>query len=188
MTVRRDSIDHFFHHDYLLDKRVILVADSNEDGVDDQMANRFLKAITILEHANHDPITIMLKSQGGCIFNGAAIYDAIALSPCHVTIKVYGCAMSMGSTILQAGDERIMTPSSVLMMHDGTFGHEDTPLSFENWAVACKKLRQEMYKIFASRTGKTVRYWEKKCQSDYILTPAEALKEGLIDRIAEPTA
>ena len=184
MTVRRDNIDHFFQYDYLLDKRVILVADSSEDGVDDMMANRFLKAMTILENANKDPITIMLKSQGGCIFNGAAIYDMIALSPCHSTVIVYGAAMSMGAIILQAADERVMMPSSLFMMHDGTFSSEDSTRTFENWATVARKLRQDMYRIFASKTGKTIRYWERKCQSDYILTPVEALKEGLIDRIA----
>jgi ATP-dependent protease ClpP protease subunit len=71
-------------------------------------------------------------------------------------------------------------------MHDGTFSMDAETRSFENWAVLAKKLRRQMYEIFAERTGKTVRYWEKMCQSDYILDAKEALKLGLIDEIADP--
>jgi ATP-dependent Clp protease protease subunit len=180
------NIENFFDYDVLLDTRTILICDSSDDGVDNSMANRFVKAMAILEHESSDPIRVLLKSQGGCIFNGAAMYDSIAMSPCYITTEVYGCAMSMGSILLQAADKRVMMPSSLLMMHDGTFSMDAETRSFENWAVLAKKLRRQMYEIFAERTGKTIRYWEKMCQSDYILDAKEALKLGLIDQIANP--
>jgi len=186
--IKRENIEHFFNHDVLFDTRTILIADSNDDGVDNSMANRFLKAMILLEHSSHSPIHVLLKSQGGCIYNGAAMYDRILTSPCHVTIYVYGAAMSMGAELLQSADERVMQPSALLMLHDGVFGMEDAPRTFENWAAVSKKLRQRMYRIFAERSGKTARFWERMCASDFILDAPEALKHGLIDRIAGPPA
>lgn len=184
MAVKKENIDRLFDYDVLLDSRTIFIADSSDDGVDNAMANRFLKAMVILEQTNKNPIRVILKSLGGCIYNGAAIYDSIQLSPCHVTIEVYGAAMSMGAQILQSADERVMMPSALLMLHDGTFSMEDAPRTFENWATVSKKLRQQMYQIFAERSGKTVKFWEKMCANDFILDASEALKHGLIDRIA----
>ena len=187
MSVKKENIDRFFDYDVLLDSRTILIADSSDDGVDNAMANRFLKAMVILEQSNKNPIRVILKSLGGCIYNGAAMFDSIKNSPCHVTIEVYGCAMSMGAVILQAADERIMQPSALLMLHDGTFGMTDAPRTFENWAAVSKKQRQQMYKIFADRSGRTIRFWEKACANDFILDAGEALKYGLIDKIATPS-
>lgn len=183
--LKRENIDRFFDYDVLLDSRTIMVADSSEDGVDNVMANRFLKAMIVLEQSsNKTPIRVVLKSLGGCIHNGAAMFDAIAQSPCHVVIEVYGAAMSMGAILLQAADERVMQPNALLMLHDGTFSVEDAPRTFENWATISKKLREQMYKLFADKSGKTVKFWEKMCANDFILDAPQALKHGLIDRIA----
>ena len=187
MAVKRESIDRLFDYDVLIESRLIVLADAGEDGVDDAMANKFLKAMCLLENANTNPIRIILKSIGGDIFNGMAIFDSIQQSKCHMLMEVYGAAMSMGGVILQAADERVMQPHALLMLHDGTFGVDDTTRTFENWAVVAKALRRQMYEILAQRTGRTIRHWEKMCQSDYILTAKEALAAGLIDRIAEST-
>jgi len=188
MAVKKENIDRFFDYDVMLDSRIVMIADSSDEGVDNLMANRFIKAITILEQSNTNPIRVILKSLGGCIYNGAAMYDAISNSPCHVSMEVYGAAMSMGAELLQSADERIMQPSALLMLHDGTFGADGAPRTFENWAAVSKKLRQRMYAIFAKRSGKTVKFWEKMCASDFILDAEGALKHGLIDRIAQPPA
>jgi ATP-dependent Clp protease protease subunit len=184
MALRRENIDRLFDYGVLLDSRTIFLTDVDKDGIDDAVANSFLKALHALECANQNPIQIILRSGGGCVFSGLAIYDAIKSSPCHITATVYGHAMSMASIILQAADLRVMHQNSLLLLHDGTFGSESDWRSYEAWGEMARQLRKQSYKILADRTGKTVQFWERKLDRDLILWPDQALEYGLIDHIA----
>ena len=96
--------------------------DEGETGVDHFMAEYLIKGMHSLESKNKKPILIIMNNPGGDWYHGMAIYDAIKSSPCECTIKVYGHAMSMGSIILQAADNRIMMPNSRFMIHYGYDG------------------------------------------------------------------
>jgi ATP-dependent Clp protease, protease subunit len=186
MRLVRESVDRFFDYGLHLETRTIYMGDGSGDAVDEHMAEKVIKAIHLLTSADPEkPIRVILNSFGGCWYNGMAIYDAIRSCPCHVSIEVLGSAMSMGSIILQAADERIIYPNATLMIHDGyeTIG-EVPPKTFEAWAQQSKLTREQMYGIYAERSGKPAKYWEKRCSHDYILSAEQAVSEGLADKIA----
>lgn len=186
----RESIDRFFDYGIHIETRTIYMGseeydmfDGGETGTDHKMAERIIKAIHILGATPDKPIKIIMNNLGGDWYHGMAIYDAIKACPCHVTIEVMGYAMSMGSIILQAADERTIHPNASIMVHDGYDGFSGHAKNFEVWAEQSKKLRQKMYKIYAEKTGKEKKYWEKKCTLDFIMDADEALAEGLVDNI-----
>jgi len=121
-----DSVELFHRFMIFVPSRIIKLEsemdndNGDEHGVSFSMSSYFLKNLAILESMSHDPITIIFSTNGGEIEQGFAIYDAIKASPCDTTMKVYGCAYSMGSIILQAADHRLMSPNSSLMFHDGS--------------------------------------------------------------------
>jgi ATP-dependent Clp protease protease subunit len=129
------------------------------------------------------PITVYINSFGGCWFNGFAVYDIIKACPATVTAYVVGSAMSMGSLILQAADHRVIYPNATVMVHDGSWNVEDTVQSFHNWAEFSKKAQQQMYGIYAGRSGRPPSFWKKKCAADLILSAKEAKELGLVDEI-----
>jgi ATP-dependent Clp protease, protease subunit len=187
----RESIDRFFDYDVHVETRTIYMGsivsnETYESGTDAILAERMIKALTLLGTTPDKPIRILMNNLGGYWFHGMAIYDAIKACPAHVTIEVFGQAMSMGSIILQAADDRILHPNAWVMVHDGTDGFAGTPKSFEAWAVHSKKIRKKMYEIYAERSGKPASYWEKKCANDYILSAVEAVEEGLADSVSIP--
>jgi ATP-dependent Clp protease protease subunit len=148
------------------------------------MSERLIKALYLLQQKPEEPIRIILNSFGGCWYNGMAIYDAIRSCPAHVTIEVFGAAMSMGSIILQAADERVIHPNATIMVHDGYETRVgDIPKTFENWADYSKVTRRKMYEIYAEKSGKTVQFWEKRCQADFILSATQAKELKLVDKI-----
>jgi ATP-dependent Clp endopeptidase proteolytic subunit ClpP len=183
VRIQRDNIDKWFDYHVLLDTRTVLLADAESGEVDGLMANYFLKAMHLLEQ-KPEQINVMLRSVGGCSYAGMAIYDCIKASHCHVVTTVYGHAFSMSAVILQAADERVMQPNALLMIHDGSLAINDSMRNVEKWVAIEKRQRLQMYDIFAARSGKSRRYWERKCEADYIMTAPEALAEGLIDKIA----
>ena len=182
MKIVRESIDRFFDYDVNVESRTIYIG---AEDVGFSMAEHAIKGLHLLQTMSPEKeIFILLNTFGGCWFNGMAIYDAIIACPCHVTITVIGSAMSMGSIILQAADTRLIHPNATLMVHDGYETRvDDIPTSFQRWAEYSKVSQKRMYEIFASKTGKPLGYWRKKCSADTILTAKEALSIGLVDNI-----
>jgi ATP-dependent protease ClpP protease subunit len=146
-------VERWFTHNLDLETRTIYMGSLNnfvdgESGVDNFMAEYFIKGIHILENINTDPIIIVMNNPGGEWYHGMAIYDAIVCSPCKIIMKVYGHAMSMGSIILQAADYRIMMPNARMMIHygfSGFYGHAKTS---ERWANENTRVHIEMENIY----------------------------------------
>lgn len=183
MKLVRENIDRWFDYDLHLETRTIYVGDSTEQEVGPLLAERVIKALLLLSAHKEEPIKIILNTMGGCWYNGMAIYDAIKANPCHVVVEVMGSAMSMGSVILQAADERVLHPNATVMIHDGSDFFQGHARNMEVWGAQSKVSRKRMYEIYAERSGKPVSYWEKRCTIDYVLTAKDAVVEGLADKI-----
>jgi ATP-dependent Clp endopeptidase proteolytic subunit ClpP len=155
--------------------------------VNERMYDTLVKGLILIEnrHKEATNITIELNSPGGSWYDGAAIHDRIKSYRFPVTIKASGMAMSMGSIILQAGDKRLLTPSSTVMVHDGSEVVEGSPDNVMAWAKHSKDVCGIMYKIYADASGKTEAFWKKRCKKDFILSADQAIKLGLADGLIE---
>ena len=147
--INKETLDRWFDYNVDVESRTIYMGSIQSDmdfesGVNSSMAEYFIKGIHMLESKSVDSITIIMNNPGGDWYHGMAIYDAIKMSKCHCTIKVYGHAMSMGSIILQAADKRIMMPNSRFMIHFGYDGRSDHSKTVEKWADEGKRLSYDM--------------------------------------------
>lgn len=197
------SIEDFHRFQIFAPTRVIKlesdldVEDGDEHGVSYSMSSFFLKDMEILESMNHKPITVLFNTQGGDIIQGMAIYDRIKASPCHVTVKVYGCAMSMGSIILQAADDRVMAPNAALMFHDGNSYATGNNYETRNMANFLfdygKRIDTILFdRINDKRDKDNLAHMSRRTFDDMSLKSQwmfaeKAVKEGLADRIEQPT-
>jgi ATP-dependent protease ClpP protease subunit len=134
--------------------------DDDEAGVDFSMAERVTKALHILDtydaeaRKGEKPISIIMNNPGGDVIHGMGIYDAVANCKNHVTIRVIGHAMSMGSVILQAADKRVMTKNSLMMIHYGYGGvpaHSKTSQKWGKWEKEFDK--KVLEKIYLEKIG-----------------------------------
>ena len=138
-----DTREIFLHNYYSAD------ADENP-GVEYKMSNTFLKNIRALEiKSDSKPITIHMHSVGGEWSDGMAIYDAILMSKCYVTIIAYGQAESMSSIIFQAADRRLITKNTYFMSHFGSTAAGGEYLSVQNWVKYEKHICDIMIDIYA---------------------------------------
>jgi ATP-dependent Clp protease protease subunit len=159
-----------------------------EVGVDSKMAERFIKNLHMLEMASSDPITVVSNNPGGDVYSGLAIYDSILISPCHITIKARGYAMSMGSIILQAAKKRIMSPTCVQMIHYGTDSithHAKTVLvrALEGERINVWMENLYLSKIHEKNPDFTLEALQKMLNFDRFLTAQESVDMGLADEI-----
>lgn len=185
----------WFEYGLLPQERIIFLENqklTEEDTIDEvasHMANKFIKAMEILESNSIDEeITVVLSTPGGCEYSGFAIYDRIVESPCHVTVRGYGRIMSMGTIILQAGDKRELAPNTWLMVHGGTAWAEGSTKSMMNWATAFKEIDERTYKIYYDKMVRTdaditLAKVKNMCKDDNIFSAQKAIESGLADSI-----
>jgi len=68
--------------------------------------------------AGSGPITVWINSPGGDVFAAAQIYNMLMDYTGKVTVKIDGIAASAASVIAMAGGEVLMSPVSMLMIHN----------------------------------------------------------------------
>lgn len=192
--INRDDVDKLYDYDIYIPSRTIYMGstesdiENGESGVEAVMAERVIKALHLLDQKD-EPITIIMNNPGGDWYHGMAIYDAVKACQSHITIKVYGMAMSMGGVILQAADKRIMSPNSRFMMHYGTMGIDTTHSKiFDKWSEENKRINKEMEQIFLDKIREqkpnfTLEELKKLLDYDTILTSQETIDMGLADEL-----
>jgi ATP-dependent protease ClpP protease subunit len=159
---KKDDIDQFMDNDIYLPTRTVYMGsmfytEDGETGTDHSMAEQIIKCLHVLDNIDEPsrkgdkPITIIMNNIGGDEYHGMAIFDAIKNCKSHITIRVHGHAMSMGSIILQAADRRVMTKNSKIMIHYGTFGIYDHSKISYKWTDEGKKFDRMMEDLFLSK-------------------------------------
>ena len=162
------------------------------------MAINFVKNIRHLDSLSSGEIRINMQSIGGGWQAGMAIYDAIQACKSYVTIVAYGQAESMSGIILQAADNRLMSPHSHFMAHFGSTDCSGDYLSAQKWAELDKQNLETMLDIFATKCQKTGKYFKERKHNvsktkahikrkmkdgDWYLTASEAVQFGFADGI-----
>jgi ATP-dependent Clp protease protease subunit len=178
------------------------IANSDEDpGVDYRMSTTFYKNIRMLDTMSNEPIIVHMHSIGGNWNDGMAIYDSISLCKSYVTIVVYGQAESMSSIILQAADNRVMTPNSYFMCHFGSSGYSGNYLDVQKGAAFEKKMTDAMLNIYTEQCmrgkyfkehynepefEKVKNYLKRKLKDgDWFMEANEAVYYGLADCVLD---
>jgi len=174
--------------------------DVEEPGVDYRQATTFIKNLHIVDQPPSKPILVHLHSEGGCWYNGMAIFNAVQFATSYVTMLAYSQASSMSGIILQSSPLRIMMPDCHFLMHHGMSGSgENHPFALKTAAdfemKACKRMLQifsdraitgPYFKKRKSTTIQTVyNFFDKKLRDkiDWFLDAEESLWYGLADGI-----
>jgi ATP-dependent Clp endopeptidase proteolytic subunit ClpP len=133
------------------------------------------------------PMTVYFNSGGGSVIHGLALYDYIQELKArghHITTVGLGMAASMGGILLQAGNVRVMTSNSWLLIHEVSSGTVGKFSEIEDEVAFLKRLQRQLVAILASRSTLTQRQimnrWTRK---DWWLDAQEALVLGFIDEV-----
>ncbi|QGT99508.1 Prophage Clp protease-like protein [Candidatus Syntrophocurvum alkaliphilum] len=88
---------------------------AQESWFDDDVSPREFKAE--LEEADGD-ITLWINSPGGDVFAASQIYTMLKEYQGKITVKIDGIAASAASVIAMSGDEVLMSPTAMMMLHN----------------------------------------------------------------------
>lgn len=191
-SIIKEDVDRWHDASIYVKTRTLYLGGSDEGSeINYRVAERFIKNLHVLEVQSEQPIMVIMNSPGGSVVDGLAIYDAICLCKCHITIKVFGHAQSMGSIILQAADERLVSPNSSVMLHYGTERYSETHSKdvLKN-VMESERVNVWMENLFLSKIHEKLPNYKKsqlkrKLVYDWFLTGAEAVSLGLADKVLE---
>lgn len=141
-------------------------------------------------------LELHVNSPGGEVFEGFAIYNALAAFRARghrVTGYVDGSAMSIASVILMACEKVVMPANSYQMIHRPWTYAEGNVDELLARADDLDKLGATIAGIYAARTGKFRETIEelmrgKEGADGSFLTAAECLELGLADEVTEDVA
>lgn len=130
-------------------------------------------------------LDVHVNSGGGSIFEGTAIFNAIAGYTGGKKIGYNdGVAASAGSFILMACDEIVTAENAVTMVHDGAAPVFGTPSELRDMADVLDMLSDNIARMYARKTGGTVEEWRDIMQDgDTWYNAEEQVSAGLADRI-----
>lgn len=98
------------------------------------------------------PVTVVINSPGGDVFEGLAIYNLLREHSQEVTVKIVGLAASAASFIAMAGDRIEIARSGFLMIHNAwvvAMGDKETLREVSDWL---EPFDAAMADIYAART------------------------------------
>ncbi|RAK70779.1 ClpP family protease [Hymenobacter edaphi] len=154
--------------------------------VDDNIANIIIAQFLFLESVDaQKDILLYINSPGGSVYAGLGMFDTMQYIRPDVATICTGLAASMGAFLLCGGalGKRSALPHARVMIHQPSGGVQGPSADIEITAREVVKLRQELYSIYAERTGKTVQQIHDDSDRDYWLRADEAKAYGLIDEV-----
>lgn len=154
--------------------------------IDDYTANVIQAQLLYLDTS--DPgkdISIYINSPGGVVYAGLGIYDTMQYINSSVSTICTGIAASMASIILVAGatGKRFALEHSRVMIHQPMGGMQGQAADMEITVRQIVKIKEELYNILASHSGKTYEEIERDSDRDYWMTAPEAKAYGMIDEV-----
>ena len=168
----------------LLRERIIFVTGPIHDGVSSVVCAQLLFLES--EDTKKD-IFMYINSPGGAVTSGLAMYDTMQYIKPDVSTVCIGQAASAGSLLLMAGakGKRISLPHSKVMIHQPSAGFQGQATDIEIHAKEILATKKKLNELYAKHTGNDIKVIEDAMERDNFMTPSEALKFGLIDKIEE---
>ena len=126
-----------------------------------------------------ESVTIHLNSPGGYLSCGLAIYDYIKTSQVPITCLVEGICASAATLVMLACHNRIMSPNSVYLMHQCSWGAWGDNRFMQDLATNADKSMKRIRKIYLDET---------KIAEDRSLQEREAYIQHLLEHDFELSA
>jgi len=154
--------------------------------IDDHVASLVVAQLLFLDAEDSEKdIYLYINSPGGYVSAGLAIYDTMQyIKPDVVTICI-GQASSMGAFLLAGGKKgkRSALPNARIMIHQPLGGAEGQASDIKIQADEILYLKQTLNKILTDNTQKTLKQIEKDTDRNFFMSPEDAIKYGIIDKI-----
>lgn len=130
-----------------------------------------------------DTLNVRINSGGGLVFEGLAIYNAIARHPAKVIVHVDGIAASIASVIAMAGDEIRISEGSHIMIHKPWSFAVGDAIAMRKEADILDQLEAGLVDIYTARTDRERDDLSKMMAAETWFTGKQAVDAGFADEV-----
>ncbi len=167
----------------MLKIRTVLIAGE----IDTLVAEQAISKLLILDADNHDPIRVIISSQGGHVDSGYAIHDVLRYVESPIVTLGAGWVASIAVPILLAADTscRYSLPNTRFLLHQPSGGAGGQASDIRIAAEEILKLRKRLNQLIADETGNAVEQVEEDSDRNFWMSAEEARVYGLVSKIIE---
>ena len=131
-----------------------------------------------------ETLHLRINSPGGDVFAARCVEQALRECKPRVVVHIDGLAASAASFLAMAGDETIISPGGMMMIHrawTAAYGNADDLMEM---AAIMEKVDGTIAGTYASKTGKDPDELMAMMAAETWMTAQEALDMGFVDTIA----
>ena len=136
-----------------------------------------------IEALECDQINVYINSYGGEVAEGLAIYNQLKRHKAKVKTVCDGFACSAASVVFMAGDERIMSTASLLMIHNAWTRASGNSKELRKQADDLDKITQASVNAYMQEINITEEELKQMLDDETWITPQEAIEKGFITAI-----
>ena len=128
-------------------------------------------------------ITVWINSPGGDVFAASQIYNMLMDYPGKVTVKIDGLAASAASIIAMAGSEVLMSPVSMMFIHNPmTLAFGDT-VEMEKAIAMLGEVKESIINAYELKTGMSRAKLSHLMDAETWFNAKKAVELGFADSI-----
>jgi ATP-dependent Clp protease protease subunit len=131
------------------------------------------------------PITVWINSPGGDVWAAAQIYNMLLSYGKKVTVKIDGLAASAASVIAMAGDEVLVSPVSMLMIHNPATAAMGDKSDLEQAISMLDSVKDSILNAYVKKTGLSKNKLSKLMDDETWMDANKAVDLGFADRVME---
>lgn len=136
-----------------------------------------------IEGLECDVINVYINSYGGEVAEGLAIYNQLKRHKAKIKTVCDGFACSAASVIFMAGDERVMSTASLLMIHNAWTWASGNAKDLRKQADDLDTITQASINAYMQEVNITEEELKQMLDNETWIAPAEALEKGFITTI-----
>lgn len=134
-------------------------------------------------YADSGDVTVWLNSPGGDCVAAAQIYNMLKEYPGNVTIKIDGIAASAASLIAMAGDNILMSPVSMMMIHNPLTMAVGNADEMQKAAAMLDEVKESIINAYELKTGLSRAKLSHLMDDETWMNAVKAVELGFADGI-----
>ena len=153
---------------------------AEESWFDDDITPKFFRDELF---AGNGDITIWINSPGGDCVAAAQIYNMMMEYPGNVTVKIDGIAASAASVIAMAGTRVLVSPISILMIHNPMTAAMGDTIEMQKAIAMLDEVKESIINAYEIKTGKSRAKLSRLMDAETWMDAHTAIDMGFADEI-----
>ena len=128
-------------------------------------------------------LTVWLNSPGGDVFAASQIYSMLKSHKGKVTVKIDGIAASAASVVAMAGDETLIAPTALMMIHDPSTCAMGNKADMEKAIILLDEVKESIINAYETKSHLSRNKIAKLMSDETWLNAKKAYEMGFVDGI-----